>query len=107
MHIDELPIEMLMQIFAYLPKYNAVSLVSKRFYDVACKVNDSTICLLFNVSFLVRNLFVCSVYSFLIAHDLSRQMRDAQYWRASLQIVQYRKCASIYVNTKPKCKFDQ
>lgn len=39
MEIDQLPVEMLMKVFSYLTSYKAVSLVSKLFYDVGCKVN--------------------------------------------------------------------
>lgn len=38
--IDELPVEILMKIFTYLPRYSEVALVNKVFYDVACSVND-------------------------------------------------------------------
>lgn len=38
--IDQLPVEILLQIFRYLPNYGQVSLVNKLFYNVACDVND-------------------------------------------------------------------
>lgn len=45
MKIDQLPVEMLMKIFSFLPTYSDVSLVNKLFYGISCKVNDSNICL--------------------------------------------------------------
>lgn len=51
--IDQLPVEMLLKIFSYLPSYGNVSLVNKLFYDVACKLNDSNVCVSFHSIFLV------------------------------------------------------
>lgn len=45
MKIDELPVEMLMKIFSYLPSYKNVSLTNKVFYSIACTTNDPNICL--------------------------------------------------------------
>lgn len=57
MNIEQLPVEVLMKIFSYLPSYNEVSLVDKRFYDVACTVNDSTNGLSIDQRFFVRFVF--------------------------------------------------
>lgn len=45
MKIDQLPLEMLMEIFRYLPMYDKVSLVNKRFYSIVCKLKDPLICI--------------------------------------------------------------
>lgn len=61
MKIDQLPIEMLMKIFNYLPAcYDEVPLVNKLFYSVACNVNDPHIVLRIDESFFVRIFFFCS-----------------------------------------------
>lgn len=55
-----------MKIFRELPSYGRVSLVNKLFYDVACSVNDSKICVKFliNSNWLVsKTLFLCIKYS--------------------------------------------
>lgn len=46
--IDQLPAELLMKIFSYLPSYSQVSLVNKRFYDVVCSASDN--CASFEIS---------------------------------------------------------
>lgn len=62
MHIDDLPVEILVKIFRYLPTFNSVSLVSRRFYNVACDLGEHTIWLdlisvsIFLVSFALQNL---------------------------------------------------
>ena len=46
MKIDELPVELLMTIFSFLPRirnFENISLVNKKFYDVAGKLWDQTI----------------------------------------------------------------
>lgn len=45
MNIEQLPVEMLIKIFGYLPTYGEVSLVNKLFYGIACTVHDPNICL--------------------------------------------------------------
>lgn len=56
--IDQLPVEVLIEIFRYLPRYDDVSLVSKLFYDVACLVRDSKNCVSFNLRSMVRDFFL-------------------------------------------------
>ncbi len=58
MKIDQLPVEMLMKIFSFLPRYEDVSLVNKLFYEIACTVNDPNICLTIDERFFVRIFFV-------------------------------------------------
>lgn len=58
MKIDQLPVEILMKIFSYLPRHEDILLVNKYFYDVACKVNDANIILRINTRFLVSKFFV-------------------------------------------------
>lgn len=41
MKIDQLPVEMLMKIFSYLPTYGEVSAVNRTFNHVACTVNSN------------------------------------------------------------------
>lgn len=57
MKIDQLPVEMLMKIFSYLPRHGELSQVNKHFYDLVCKVNDSKICIRIDRPFLER--FIC------------------------------------------------
>lgn len=58
MNIEELPIEMLMKIFSYLPSYKNVSIVNKHFYNIACELCDSKICLeLKSELFVSNNIF--------------------------------------------------
>jgi len=40
MKIDQLPVEMLLKIFSYLPSYDEVTLTNKQFYTIACTMND-------------------------------------------------------------------
>lgn len=62
--MDDLPVELLMKIFSYLPSYSNVSLVSKRFYEVACNVNE--VCLSLGSYFFVSKTTVFSVFVLLI-----------------------------------------
>lgn len=55
--IDQLPVEILMKIFSYLPSYNQVSLVNKRFYDVVCSVSDNCASFGINVCSLVKQKY--------------------------------------------------
>lgn len=57
--MEELPIEILMKIFSYLPSYDKVSLVNKKFYNIVCEMSDSKICLALN-----PDLFVSIVNNF-------------------------------------------
>lgn len=41
MKIDQLPVEIVMKIFNFLPMYNELKLINKRFYGVWCELNDS------------------------------------------------------------------
>lgn len=54
MNIEQLPVEILMEIFSYLKSYGNVSLVNKHFYNVVCMM-DSQICLSLDDRFFVRN----------------------------------------------------
>lgn len=56
--IDELPVEMLMKVFSYLPNYDAVSLVNKLFYNVACKLTDAGDYVKFSSIFLVSKKII-------------------------------------------------
>lgn len=56
MKIDQLPAEALTKIFSFLPEYGDVGLVNKRFYDIACKVHDSKVCLQIDRQFCARFL---------------------------------------------------
>lgn len=62
-HIEQLPIEMLLKIFDYLPTFCDVSLVNKLFYDVACKVHDPHICLMVRQWLPVRIFYCPSIFS--------------------------------------------
>ncbi|KAJ6643667.1 hypothetical protein Bhyg_08631 [Pseudolycoriella hygida] len=54
MNIEVLPIEMLMEIFSYLPNCRNVCLVSRKFYAAGCKLKDKNITLNADTSFLDR-----------------------------------------------------
>lgn len=62
MNIVQLPIEMLIEIFSYLSRYDEVCLVNKLFYSVECKLNDHNIRLRLDDRLIVRilifNLFL-------------------------------------------------
>lgn len=109
MKIDELPAELLIEIFSYLKSYDKVSLVNKQFYNVACKVNDSNICLWIDLHFFVRKCFVLFRLVFLI-YDFNRTIRRGvfnYYFRAlKKQIVKYQNWTSIYL-IQPKHKCDR
>ncbi|KAG4071586.1 hypothetical protein HA402_011740 [Bradysia odoriphaga] len=49
--INQLPVEILIKIFGYLPSFGRVSLVNKLFYDVSCSVHASKICVTFCLDF--------------------------------------------------------
>lgn len=42
--MDELPIEMLLKIFSYVPDRKPVALVNRRFYDVVCTLDEPQLC---------------------------------------------------------------
>ncbi|KAJ6643666.1 hypothetical protein Bhyg_08630, partial [Pseudolycoriella hygida] len=54
MNIEVLPIEMLMEIFTYLPNCRNVCLVSRKFYAAGCKLKDKNITLNADTSLLDR-----------------------------------------------------
>lgn len=75
MNIDQLPVEILIKIFGYLPTFAEVSLVNRLFYDIACKVNDPNICLRINQSFYQR--FLCdNVTSSQFMHSIQTSNRQ-------------------------------
>lgn len=43
--IDELPSEILLKIFNYIPDRRSVALVNRRFYDAVCTLDEPQICL--------------------------------------------------------------
>lgn len=65
--IDQLPVEMIMNIFSCLPNYYNVSLVNKQFYDVACKMNDRNVSLTLDDKFFVSITF--SLFSFFLFYN--------------------------------------
>lgn len=65
MKIDQLPVEMLIKIFSFLPAKGEASLVNKLFYNIWCQVNDSNICLRIN-----RRFFECLLYSNTTSYQL-------------------------------------
>lgn len=69
--VDELPTEMLIKIFSYLPSYQNVSLVNKRFYEVVCVMNDRNIYLTLDSKFFVSILFEF-VHSFFLYNQTNR-----------------------------------
>lgn len=72
--IDELPVEMLMKVFSYLPNYDTVSLVNKLFYNVACKLTDAGDYVKFSSIFLVsKKQFLDSIIAVqLLAETLKK-----------------------------------
>lgn len=58
MKIDQLPVEMLMNIFSYISAYWEASLVNKLFYSIACRVRDPTIYLRIDQQFVKQ--FLCN-----------------------------------------------
>lgn len=56
MNIDEFPVEILMKIFSYLPKYGNIALVNKQFYSIVSTLSDPKICLCLSEYLLVSIL---------------------------------------------------
>lgn len=58
MKLEELPIEILLKIFSYLPSYDNVSLVNKQFYNIVCELCDSKLCLILNSELFVSLKYI-------------------------------------------------
>lgn len=78
MNIEELPIEILMKIFNYLPSYKNVSIVNKHFYSIACDLYDSKINLELRSELFVSNIicfcFLCLSYYFNYFNRINRRI---------------------------------
>lgn len=71
--IDQLPVEILMKIFRYLPNCGQVSLVNKLFYNVVCSLNDIFLELFLDSKTLVsKTLLKCVKQSIIESHLIGR-----------------------------------
>lgn len=68
MNINQLPIEILIKIFGFLPAYENVSLVNKNFHDVVVKVtmNNPNSSLTVTQDFYVSDDFIFDLVKFIL-----------------------------------------
>lgn len=56
MRIDNLPNEILLKILKYVPRFDQVELVNKKFYDAAVKLTNTNLCIIVEPELFVRIL---------------------------------------------------